>query len=103
MYHSFLQILSITIVFDIYIISEMLLKILIKIKVSQFKGLVHSKMKFLLFTLLFTHPQAILGIYDFLLSDESNRSYIKNCSGSSNLYQLERVLLLHSEPILYSQ
>ncbi len=26
----------------------------------------------------FTHPQAILGVYDFLLSDESNQSYIKN-------------------------
>ncbi len=25
----------------------------------------------------FTHPQGILGVYDFLLSDESNRSYIK--------------------------
>ncbi len=25
----------------------------------------------------FTHPQAILVIYDFLLSEESNRSYIK--------------------------
>ncbi len=23
----------------------------------------------------FTHPQAILGVYDFLLSDEYNRSY----------------------------
>ncbi len=40
----------------------------------QFKGLVHPKMKI---SLLFTHPQAILGVYDFLLSDESNRSYIK--------------------------
>ncbi len=26
----------------------------------------------------FTHPQAILGVYDFLLSDECNQSYIKN-------------------------
>ncbi len=33
--------------------------------------------------LLFTHPQAILGVYDFLLSDESNQSYIKNCPDSS--------------------
>ncbi len=28
-------------------------------------------------SLCFTHPQAILGVYDFLLSDKSNRSYIK--------------------------
>ncbi len=70
----------------------------IKIEVSQFKGLVHSKMKYPVI-----YPQAILGIYDFLLSDESNQSYIKKCSGSSNLYQLERVLLLHSETIFYSQ
>ncbi len=26
----------------------------------------------------FTHPQVILGVYDFLFSDEYNRSYIKN-------------------------
>ncbi len=26
----------------------------------------------------FTHPQSILGVYDYLLSDESNQSYIKN-------------------------
>ncbi len=30
----------------------------------------------------FTHRQGILGVYDFLLSDESNRSYIQNCPGS---------------------
>ncbi len=38
------------------------------------KGLVHPKMKI---SPCFTHPQGILGVYDFLLSDESNRSYIK--------------------------
>ncbi len=36
-----------------------------------------------------THPQGILGVFqelnDFLLSDESNQSYIKNCSCSSKL------------------
>ncbi len=26
----------------------------------------------------FTHPQSILSVYDFLLSDESNQSNIKN-------------------------
>ncbi len=36
--------------------------------------------------LLFTHPQAILCVYDFLLSDEYNLSYIKNGPGSSKLY-----------------
>ncbi len=39
------------------------------------KGLVHPKMKI---SLWFTHPRGILGAYDFLLSDESNRSYFKN-------------------------
>ncbi len=33
----------------------------------------------------FTHPQAILGVYDFLLSDEYNRSYIKK--GPAWLFQ----------------
>ncbi len=27
----------------------------------------------------FTHPHAILDVYDFLLSDQSNLSYIKKC------------------------
>ncbi len=42
-------------------------------KTVGLKGLVHPKMKIIL---LFTHPQAILGVYDFLLSDffSSNRS-----------------------------
>ncbi len=47
------------------------------------KGLVHPKMKI---SLCFTHPQSILGVYDFLLSDESNQSYIKNCPGPSKPY-----------------
>ncbi len=34
----------------------------------------------------FTHPQAILGVYDVLLSDEYNWSYIKKCPGSFKLY-----------------
>ncbi len=34
----------------------------------------------------FTHAQGNLGVYDFLLSDESNRSYIKTCPCSSKLY-----------------
>ncbi len=32
----------------------------------------------------FTHPRGILGVYDFLLSDESNRSYIKNKNVKKN-------------------
>uniref|UniRef100_A0A671NDR0 Lens intrinsic membrane protein 2.1 n=1 Tax=Sinocyclocheilus anshuiensis TaxID=1608454 RepID=A0A671NDR0_9TELE len=43
---------------------------------APLKGLVHRKMKIML---CFTHPRSILGVYDFLLSDESSRSYIKNC------------------------
>ncbi len=44
------------------------------------KGLVHPKIKI---SLCFTHPQSILGVYDSLLSDESNRSFIKNCPSPS--------------------
>ncbi len=32
------------------------------------------------------HPKSILGVDDFLLSDEYNRSYIKNCPGPSKPY-----------------
>ncbi len=46
------------------------------------KGLVHPKMKI---SLCFTHPQSILGVYDCLLSDESNWSYIKNGPGPPSL------------------
>ncbi len=28
-------------------------------------------------TLSFTHPQAIVGVYDFLISDKYNQSYFK--------------------------
>ncbi len=35
---------------------------------------------------LFTHPQAIRSVYDFLLSDKYNWSYIKKRLGSSKLY-----------------
>ncbi len=49
---------------------------------SFVKGLVHPKMKI---RTCFTHPQGILGVYDFLLSDESDRSHIKNCPGASKL------------------
>ncbi len=42
---------------------------------TEIKGLVHPKMKIASW---FTHPQAILGVYDFVLSDEYNQSYIKN-------------------------
>ncbi len=45
------------------------------------KGLVHPKM-----IISFTHPQGNLGVYEFLLSDESNRSNIQNCPGYSKLY-----------------
>ncbi len=58
------------------------------------KGLVQPEMKI---SPCFTHPQAILGVYDFLLSDESNRSNFQNCPGSSKLYHCsQRVFLLHS-------
>ncbi len=52
---------------------------------DYFKGLVHPKMKI---SPCFTHPQGILDVNDFLLSDESNRSYIKTCPGSFKLYNV---------------
>ncbi len=33
----------------------------------------------------FNHPQGVQGVYDFLLSDESNRSNIQNCPGSASV------------------
>ncbi len=47
-------------------------------------------------SLLFTHPQAILGVYDFLLSDEFNRSNIQNCPGSSKLYHCSQQVFLYN-------
>ncbi len=52
-------------------------------QLRSFKMIVHPKVKI---TPWFTHPQAILGVYDFLLSDEYSRSYIKKCPGSSKLH-----------------
>ncbi len=40
-------------------------------RLEKVNGIVHPKMKI-------THYQAMLGLYDFLLSDEYNLSYIKN-------------------------
>uniref|UniRef100_A0A672RLG0 Protein unc-13 homolog B-like n=1 Tax=Sinocyclocheilus grahami TaxID=75366 RepID=A0A672RLG0_SINGR len=45
------------------------------IKQNFLKGIVDAKMKI---TPKCTHPEANLGVYDFLLSDECNRSCIKN-------------------------
>jgi len=47
------------------------------------KGLVHFQMKI---TPSFTHPQAILCVYDFLLSDEHNLRYINKYPDASELY-----------------
>ncbi len=46
---------------------------------NTFKGLVHPKIKI---SPCFTHPQSILGVYDFLLSDKSNRVILKKYSCS---------------------
>ncbi len=57
------------------------------------KGLFHPQLKI---SPCFTHPQGILGVYDFLLSDESNRSYIKICPGYSKRYNCSgRVFLFN--------
>ncbi len=59
----------------------------------DFKELILPKIKS---SLLFTHPQAILDVYDLLISDKSNLSYIKNGPGSSKLYHCSRwVFLFH--------
>ncbi len=55
------------------------------------KGLVHPKM-------LFTPPQAILGLYDFLHSDKSNWSYIKNDPGTFKLYHCSQQMFQFSSP-----
>ncbi len=64
-------------------------------KVGFIKGLVHQKMKI---SLWFTHPRGILGVYDFLLSDESNRSYFKNCPGYSKRYHCSGCVFLFNSP-----
>ncbi len=51
----------------------------------QIKVLVSPKMKM---CLCFTLPQSILGVYDFLISDKYNQSYIKNCPGPSKRLSL---------------
>ncbi len=48
----------------------------------KIKALIQPKIKIIPW---FTHPQGILGLYDFLISEESNRSYVKYCPGSSKL------------------
>ncbi len=48
--------------------------------------IVHPKMKIIP---LFTQTQAILDVYEILLSDKYNQSYIKTCPGSSELYNVE--------------
>ena len=58
-------------------------KWILKNYLSTAKGLVHPKMKSIP---SFTHPQAILGVYDFLLSDEYNQSYINKHPDASELY-----------------
>ncbi len=67
----------------------------IKFDDPWFKGLVHPNMKIIL---CFTHPWGILGVYDFLLSDESNRSYIKKCPGSSKLYHCSGWVVFFNSP-----
>ncbi len=61
------------------------------------KGLVHPK---ILISLCFTLPRGILGVYDFLLSDESNQNYIKHFPGTSKLYSLQILGFTNSLHIL---
>ncbi len=57
--------------------------------------LLHPKMKI---SPCFTHPQGILGVYDFLLSNESSQSYIKNCPWSSKLYNDSKWVIFFNSP-----
>jgi len=50
---------------------------------TTFKGLIHFQMKI---SPSFTHPQAILSVYDFLLSDEHNLRYFNKYPDASKLY-----------------
>ena len=50
---------------------------------NALKALVHFQMKI---NPSFTHPQAILGVYDFLLSDKHNRRNINKYPDASELY-----------------
>ncbi len=45
-----------------------------------------------------THPQGILGVYDLILSDESNQSYIKNCPCSAKLHNGSGWVFLFNSP-----
>ncbi len=62
---------------DLYILFLFIFKF-IKNPEMFLKGLVYPKMKI---SLCFTPLRSILDVCDFLLSDETNLSYIKNCPG----------------------
>jgi len=63
---------------------------------STLKGIVHPKMKI---TPWFTHPEAILHVYDILLSDVYNLGYIKKCPGSSKFDNGSEWLLDFGSPL----
>jgi len=63
---------------------------------GKLKGIVHFQMKI---TPSFTHPQAILGVYDFLLSDEHNQRNINKYPDASELYNgSEESASIHIHP-----
>ncbi len=49
-------------------------------------------------SLWFTQLRGILGVHDFLISDESNRSYIINCPGYSKRYHCSGRVFLFNSP-----
>uniref|UniRef100_A0A672L5M6 Sodium/potassium-transporting ATPase subunit beta-3 n=1 Tax=Sinocyclocheilus grahami TaxID=75366 RepID=A0A672L5M6_SINGR len=55
-------------------------------RTGEFIGRTASSWGHATLKMCFTHPRSILGVYDFLLSDESSRSYIKHYPGYSKLY-----------------
>ncbi len=61
---------------------NLLIKVIVPLQKTRNKGLVHPKMKI---SPCFTHPQGIC--IRLFLSDESNLSYITNCSFSFKLFK----------------
>ncbi len=49
-------------------------------------------------SLCFTHPQSVLGVHDFLLLEEPNRSYIKNRPGPSKPYNGDKWVIFVNSP-----
>ncbi len=63
--------------------------------VTTLQGLLHPKMKI---CLCFTHHRGILGVFDFLLSDESDQSYIEKVKETSHCVEFWETALFIGPP-----